>query len=367
MIYVLHVVTDMNRGGLETMIMNYYRHIDRTKVQFHFLTHRDYLGDYGNEIESLGGKIYHLPKLNPLSIHYKKELTSFFDRHQEYKIVHVHQDCMSSVILREAEKHNVPVRIAHSHSSYQDKNLKFLIKLYYKRLISKYATQLFACSEDAGVWMFGGASFEVVKNAIDAHAYQFDLSIRDRMRNELNIPKRSILVGHVGRFDAVKNHSFLIEVFSELQKKSDAMLLLVGEGSLKSDMQSKVNILGLNEKVIFTGLRSDVAALMQAMDIFILPSLYEGLPVTIVEAQASGLPCLISENVPLECEMVEGLVHQRELSSSISEWVQTIIELSDIKRVNTYETISMNGFDINVNAKNLQDYYLKEWNDKCQH
>lgn len=160
MLRVLQVVTHMNRGGLETMLMNYYRHMDRDKVQFDFLTHRPYDGDFGEEIHALGGKIYHLPLLNPFSKAYLSELDRFFKEHPEYSVIHVHQDCLGGVILRAAAKNGVPVRIAHSHTSHQTKDLKYPIKLVYRRIIPRYATDLFACAKAAGNWMFCGAPFQ---------------------------------------------------------------------------------------------------------------------------------------------------------------------------------------------------------------
>ena len=181
-IRVLHVVTYMGRGGLETMIMNYYRYIDRSKIQFDFLVHRQFRADYDDEIESLGGRIYRLPQLIPWSYSYKKALNQFFADHPDYKIVHVHQDCLSSVILRAAKKHGIPVRISHSHTSNQDKNLKYLLKLWYKRRIPQYATALLACGKDAGDWMFGGASYQIINNAIDTTAYTYDTNKRVELR-----------------------------------------------------------------------------------------------------------------------------------------------------------------------------------------
>ena len=268
----------MNRGGLETMLMNYYRHMDRNKVQFDFLTHRPYDGDYGEEIRQLGGKIYHLPVLNPLSPAYKRELTRFFKEHPEYRIVHVHQDCLSGVILKAAKECGVPVRIAHSHSSNQDKNLKYPIKLWYKRQIPRYATALFACGKDAGDWMFGGAPYGIVRNAIDAAAYAYTPEKRRQMRQRLGLGDQ-LVVGHVGRFNPPKNHPFLLEIFAALLKKEpNAFLLLVGGGDDLPKIQKKAQDLGISGHVRFLGVRSDVADLMQAMDVFVFPSLYEGLP-----------------------------------------------------------------------------------------
>lgn len=357
MIRILQVVTHMNRGGLETMLMNYYRHIDREQVQFDFLTHRSYDGDYGEEIKSLGGKIYHLPMLNPFSSGYKKALRNFLNEHKEYKIIHVHQDCLSSVILKEAKKCGVPIRVAHSHCSSQDKDLKYPVKLFYKQFIAKYATKLFACGNDAGNWMFGGAPFTVLNNAIDAKSYIFDNNKHDEQRLKWGIQSNEILVGHVGRFSPPKNHVFLLDIFNEVQKNVPAKLILVGDGELRPEIEDKIKSLRLEDKVILTGVRSDVADLLQMMDVFVFPSNYEGLPVTMVEAQASGLPCLISDKVPIECKKTD-LVQQLPLNMSAVKWADEVIKAANIERKNTYEQIVHADFDIVANAKKLQAYYL---------
>ena len=238
-IRVLHIVTYMGRGGLETMLMNYYRHIDRTKVQFDFLVHRDFEADYDAEILSLGGKIHHVSRLVPWSKSYQNELRAFFKEHPEYRIVHVHQDCLSSVALKVAKECGVPVRIAHSHNSNQDKNLKYLIKLHYMKKIPAFATALFACGKDAGDWMFGGKQYHVMANAVEVKRYQYKPSVAEKIRNEWNISDE-LLVGHVGRFNPQKNHTFLIDIFYEIQKiNPSARLLLVGDGDGKKEIQEK--------------------------------------------------------------------------------------------------------------------------------
>lgn len=362
-IRILHVVTYMGRGGLETMIMNYYRHIDRSAVQFDFLVHREFQADYDDEIATLGGRIYRLPQLIPWSGSYKKALNQFFADHPEYRIVHVHQDCLSSVILRAAKQRGVPIRIAHSHTSNQDKNLKYPIKLYYRRQIPTYATHLFACGQDAGAWMFRGAPFQIVNNAIDAKKYRYDPVQAKQIREELGIPDDSFVIGHVGRFVSLKNHKFLVDIFAEIQKKQEnTRLLLVGDGDLRDETERKVSALGLNEKVIFAGVRSDVPELLQAMDAFVFPSMYEGLPVTMIEAQAAGLPCYISDKVPLECK-ITGLVTQIPLQTPAEQWAEQILADQKLKRNDTYNEIIAAGFDIVQQAQWLQDFYLKEWKD----
>ena len=354
---ILHVVTNMTLDGLETMIMNYYRKFDRENIQFDFLVHRNEKAYYDEEIENLGGRIYRIPKLNPFSNSYKDSLKSFFNAHPEYKIVHVHQDCLSGIILKVAKECGVPVRIAHSHSSSQDKNLKYIIKLFYKKYIPKYATHLLACGQKAGEWMFSGAKFDVLNNAIDASKYTFCLQKRKDMRKKIGIDEKKFVIGHVGRFSDTKNHSFLLEVFYEINKKCDALLLLVGEGSLREDIEKKAQDLGVSEKIVFLGRRNDVYDVLQAMDVFVLPSKYEGFPVSVVEAQCSGLMCFISDKVPLDCRITD-LVEQIPLDSSLEHWANKILEARQLERRNTLEQIKSNGFDIEENAKKLTDFYL---------
>ena len=357
-IRVLQVVTHMERGGLETMLMNYYRNMDRTKVQFDFLVHRQNRAAYDDEIEALGGKIHRLPVLVPWSRSYQTALNGFFASHPEYQIVHVHQDCLSSVILKAAQKHGVSVRIGHSHSSSQDKDLKYFIKLFYKQFIPKYATNLFACGKQAGDWMFGGADYQIVNNAIDAPAYRFDPEVSRSVRASLALGEDAWVIGHVGRFSWPKNHSFLVDIFAQIhQKKPNARLLLVGEGDLRPQIQEKVRELGLEDVVIFTGIRKDVPNLMQAMDVFLFPSLYEGVPVTMVEAQAAGLPCYISDKVPIECKMTR-LVCQISLDKSADEWAAEIIAQPNLRDKETVPQIQRAGYDIQSNAQWLQNFYM---------
>lgn len=360
MIRVLQIVTYMGRGGLETMLMNYYRHIDRSKVQFDFLVHRDFEADYDKEILELGGRIYHVSRLVPWSKSYRNELKNFFKTHSEYKIVHVHQDCLSSVALQCAKECGVPVRIAHSHSSGAVKNLKYPIKIYYMRQIPAYATHMFACGKQAGDWMFSGRKYKIVKNAINTEKYQYSDLVATQVRNELGL-NDEMIIGHVGNFTPAKNHIFLLEIFQEILKKNcKVRLLLVGGGDGLTSMREKVYNMGLQDKVIFTGIRSDVNRLMQVMDVFVFPSLYEGLPVTMVEAQASGLPCVISDHVPEECIITKGLVTKKKLDELADEWASHILQQAQRSRENHMEEIKMAGYDIVTEAKQLEEFYLEQ-------
>lgn len=362
-IRVLQVVTHMERGGLETMLMNYYRHMDRQKVQFDFLVHRQEKAAYDDEILSLGGRIYRLPRLIPWDPHYRRALDAFFAGHGEYRIVHVHQDCLSAVILKAAKKRGIPVRIAHSHNASQDKNVKYLIKLFYKRLIPRYATDLFACGKQAGQWMFGGANFSILNNAIDTAAYRFDRERAKMLRRELSISESGFVIGHVGRFSPPKNHDFLTEIFAQVCKlNANAYLLLIGDGELRPKVQEKVSALGIADRVIFTGVRGDVPALLQAMDVFVFPSLYEGLPLTLVEAQAAGLPCVISDSIPSDCDLTD-LVHRLPLEETAESWAKKIHRLKNTEHKDTCQEIAEAGFDIGENARWLENDYLQRWDN----
>lgn len=358
-IRVLHVVTSMQRGGLETMIMNYYRHIDRSKVQFDFLVHRDFECAYDQEILELGGIIHRLPRLNPFSYHYLKCLDRFFAEHKEYKIVHSHLDCMAGIPLKYAMKNGIPVRIAHAHNSNQDKNIKYPIKLFYKRSIKDYATTLLTCGEAAGKWMFSGETFTVLKNAIDAELFIFDIEQRNKYRQQLGIEEDVFVIGHVGRFAPQKNHKFLLKIFERIYNKDEkSLLVLIGDGELKDEILSDAKKLAIDANVICLGVRDDVNKLMQAMDLFLLPSNYEGLVIAAIEAQAAGLPCLLSDQVPEECKITPDVTFL-SLEDSPERWAECAMELRKNVRANRFEEICSAGFNIDTNAKWLQNFYLK--------
>lgn len=362
---VLQVVTNMDRGGLETMLMNYYRHTDRKKVQFDFLVHRQVRAAYDDEIESLGGRIYRLPRLVPWSKSYLAALNQFFADHPEYKVVHVHQDCLSSVILKVAKKHGVPVRIAHSHTTCQDKDIKYPVKLLCMRSIPKYATHLFACSTAAGDWMFRGSQYRLLANAVDTEQFRFSADQAAKVRETLGLKENNFLVGHVGSFWRLKNQSFLVDVFVKIvAHDSDARLLLVGDGGRLHEIKEKVASLNLSDKVIFTGVRSDVPDLMQAMDVFAFPSLYEGLGIVLIEAQASGLPCIVSDTIPPEAYLTN-LVFSQKLSASPEAWADAILEKRNTPRTDHSAEIAARGFDITTEAVKLQEFYLNAYEQNC--
>lgn len=362
-IRVLNMFTIMDRGGAETMVMNYYRHIDRTKVQFDFLVHREQRGAYDDEIERMGGKIYRMCPVYPQNFsRYKRDLRTFFRAHPEYKIIHSHMSELGYFAFREAERQGVPVRICHAHNAPHGFDAKMIIRTYFKKRMMPYLTHLFMCGEESGKWLYGEKNktrFIMLNNAIDAAVYSFDASKREEMRRQLGLTDE-LVVGHVGRFNPQKNHAFLLDIFAALLKKEpNAALLLVGGGADMPKIQAKAQELGIAERVRFLGVRSDVADLMQAMDVFVFPSLYEGLPVTMVEAQASGLPCIISDKVPPECILTEGLVNIMPLSASPEAWAEKILAKRAIPRTDRREEIAAHGFDITTEAVKLQEFYIK--------
>lgn len=360
MIRVLHVVTYMGRGGLETMLMNYYHHIDRSKVQFDFLVHREFEADYDEEIKSLGGRIYHVSRLVPWSRRYKAELRRFFRTHPEYKIVHVHQDCLSSVALQCAKDCGIPVRIAHSHNSNQDKNIKYLFKRYYMRKIPETATELFACGKAAGDWMFGGKAYQLLPNAIAAEKYIYEEEKAKKIKKELDLEK-NIVIGHIGRFNPQKNHKFLIDIFEKcFEKNQKVRLMLIGDGEGRKEIENKVKERGLQDNVIFMGVRKDVPELLQAMDVFVFPSLYEGLPVTMIEEQAAGVPAVISDRVSEECIITKDLVKVEGLEETPEQWAGEILKQVKISKRDRSEEIKKAKYDVETTAKWLEEYYLKK-------
>ena len=363
-IRILNLFTIMNRGGAETMVMNYYRNIDRTKVQFDFMVHREERGAYDDEIEELGGKIYRMPAIRPWSANsYRKEIRRFYEEHKEYRVIHSHMSELGYYDFSEAERAGVPARICHAHNRPYGIDLKSPVRWYYKTRMMPHITNMFMCGEESGEWLFGKKNkekFIQLNNAIDAEKYTYNCTKRQAMRQNLGISENQIVVGHVGRFDPQKNHKFIIDIFAEVQKQDkNAVLLLVGDdkSAIGKEIHQKVEQLGL-QNVIFTGVRSDVADLMQAMDVFLFPSLFEGFGIVALEAQAAGIPTIVSNRIPSEC-FVTDLIKSVELLNDSTKWSSVVLEAAKIQRKNTFEEIKNAGFDIKENALRLQDFYIK--------
>jgi len=356
-IRILNVVPNMRAAGIESFIMNVYRNIDRNKIQFDFLVHNKHKEFFDDEIEKLGGKIYRLSlKDDKNIIKYIKDLNSFFKEHKEYEIVHGHMQSMMPLYLMIAKKNNVPIRIAHSHKGDYDRTLKGILLHVFSRFSKLYSTCNIACSRVAGNYLFGKEHFDIIYNGIDIEKFKFNEKIRKEKKEELNINKNSPVLLHVGRFEAEKNHIFLIDMFEKYYKKHpNSVLLLAGEGKLENRVKEKVREKKIENSVKFLGVRKDINEIMQSADFFLLPSLYEGLPVTGIEAQYSGLKCIFSSRVTDEVKILENSVFID--IDCVDKWVN---ELDNADFVNR-KTPTEDKFNIKIIAKDMENRYIKEY------
>lgn len=361
---ILHVLGRLDRGGAETMVMNLYRNIDRSKIQFDFVIHTTDKCDYSEEIEKLGGKIYSMPKyVGKNHFQYKSAWKNFFNVHPEYTIIHGHMRSTASIYLKIATQYNLKT-IAHSHNTSSGEGISAIVKNLFQYPIRHIADYLFACSKNAGIWLFGKNACErdnffILNNAIDAKKFIYDETKRNMIRSKLGIGNE-LLIGHVGRFHPQKNHKFIINIFQKIQDiNPNSKLILVGDGDLKAVIQNEVFNLGIGNSVVFMGIRNDIEDILQAMDIFIFPSLYEGLGIVAIEAQASGLPCLVSDVIPKETFITE-LIHAMPLNEEPKLWAKKICELSyNYERRSYFNEICSNGYDISLTTKWLEKFYLE--------
>lgn len=367
-IRVLLLFTIMDRGGAETMVMNYYRHIDRQQIQFDFMVHRERRGAYDDEIESMGGRIYRMPPIYPQNfMRYKKMLKEFFDEHDEYQIIHSHMSELGYFAFVEAKRHGIPVRICHAHNApdFKHENLIQYIKLipryYFIRRIRHLTTDFFVCSHIAGLWLYGEKrqnEFVFMRNAIETDKFLYNVDEANAIRQELGISNQR-LICHVGRYNKQKNHSFLIDIFKEIHKiDSDSILLLIGDGDLRKEIEDKVNRLNLLSSVRFLGVRDDVPQLLKASDLLLFPSYYEGLSVVLVEAQATGIKCIVTNSLADETIICEDQMKLVSLQKNAKEWADIVLNEKSEKREHAIEIMKEKGWDVVVNAKWLQDYYL---------
>lgn len=362
-IRVLHILQRMEAAGVQTLLMNIYRKIDRTKVQFDFLVHYKERQFFDDEIEALGGKIYRLSVREDYNFfRYYRELNLFFKHHKEYKIVHGHMHSLGAIYLHVAKKHGIKVRIAHSHTNNTQHDFKRVFKLIMNRLYAHNATKLFACSKSAGIYMFGKRNFEVINNAIITDRFIFSENIREKKRRELGVEKK-IVVGCVGRFEKQKNQLFSIRIFETLYKIDPRVFLLfVGTGSMEEEIKELVKKKKLSDSVVFLGNRNDVAELYQAMDVFLMPSLFEGLGIVGIEAQAAGTPMVCTDTLPCEIN-VTPLIKRVSLDASVEKWSDAIIEISrhPLTHSNMKKYIVDAHYDMDSLVKRIQKYYLMEF------
>jgi glycosyltransferase involved in cell wall biosynthesis len=352
---ILHEVAGLGNGGVETFLMNVYRNIDRSKIQFDFILSHDWKNNlYEDEIKSLGGHIFYLPE------GYKQFFSfyRFLKTHPEYKVVHSHRGAFGSFYLFTSWLAGIKNRIAHSHTSNANRRSKAFFVSLLRPFLNFVSTKKYACGETAGKWMYGKSKYEILPNAIDVAAYQ-NFEKRDTVRKTLNISDDDLLFGHVGRFAIEKNHSFLIDVFEIIhQKNKKTKLLLIGDGHLRNQIQNKVKEKDLENDVVFLQNRRDVNELLTAIDFVIFPSHFEGFSFAMLEMEAASLRLLASDRIPPEIN-ITGEVYFKSLEEDAEEWANTAISLSHYNRAyvdinNLYKL----GYDIKTNVKRLEDYYL---------
>ncbi len=356
---ILYVGMNERKGGIETFIRNVYDKFDREKINVDFIKYADLLVNE-KEFSTQGSKFYQIRSRSANPFLYLWQLIKFFLKHPEYKIVHHHLNSCSSVEAVIIAKLFGRKNIVHSHNQYQGKNsLSMFLHYMYKPLMNICADQRLACSNVAGEWMFGKRKFEIIRNGIDTDTFGFEPRNRDILRSELGIGDRFV-VGHVGEFKYQKNHDFILKIFSELVKvQPKALLLLVGDGILKPQIQSKAKALNLDENIIFTGSINNVADFFLCMDIFILPSHFEGLPFVAVEAQSTGLPCVISDVVSNEVKITD-LVQMLSLTDSPQKWAHEILgyHREAKPRESHAKEVEMKGYSSVSTAKILEDIYI---------
>ena len=359
MIRVLQMIGALEMGGSQALVMNLYRHMDRERIQFDFVLDHPDRDDYAAEVKELGGRIYTMPGFHGNVGEVRRSWSSFFKEHPEYRILHSHVRSYASLYLPVARRNGLKT-IIHSHSTSNGRGLSSLVKMALQYPLRYQADVLMSCTREAGVWLYGekacrGENFILLKNGVDTARFAFNEEARRRYRKELGAEDR-LVIGHVGRFHEAKNHGFLLDCFAALRKlRPDALLLLVGDGELRPDIERKIKELGLEASVLMPGNRSDVAELMWAMDVLAFPSKWEGLPVTVVEAQAAGLPCLISDRITREVD-ISPLVRRLAIDEP-ERWAEELVK--PLPRMDVRENIVRAGYDINDSVNRLSRLYEK--------
>lgn len=359
MIHVLQVVNAADRGGAETMAMNLYRNINRNEIQFGFTNHSGRKAAYDDEIIALGGEILKLPKFKGYNYHkYVAAWRRLFRENPDYKIIHIHNYNIAGIVTRIARKEGVPVRITHSHSTRLNmpwfKRLIFRI-LYHSMTVN--STEFFSCGENAGRFLFGKNPFTVVPNGLDTSRFLFDIEVRQNLRKQLGVDDYTKIYGHVGSFRRPKNHTFLIDIFEKIYgRDSSARLVLIGSGELYDNVRNQVKQLDLEKNIIFLGQQSNVNQWLSTFDVFLMPSLWEGLPVSVVEAQCSGLPCVVSDVIDHDVDLT-GQVKFLSLDHSAKYWADEILSINLPDRTIMGKTITESSYNIDTVTTWISNFY----------
>ena len=368
-IRVLQIIGDVVGGGVENVIMNYYRYIDKSKIQFDFVVHEGALETYLKEIKKYGGNVFVIPSYKTNIFKYTYAIYKII-KENKYSIVHSNMNSMSGFPLMAAYFAGAKIRILHNHTTDSPaEGIRTLLKRILRPFAKLFANQYWACSNLAAEWMYGKKVVEenkitIINNAIDIDKFKFDKEKREKIREKLCL-KDCFVIGHVGRFEQTKNHKFLINVFHKIIKQIPSVkLLLVGDGSLKDEIQLQVENLGLKSNVIFCGVRNDVADLYNAMDVFVFPSLYEGLGMAVIEAQVNSLPTIVSIAIPAEAKISE-YIKFISLQQPLKDWLNEV-ENAKRKELNISDEL-LKKFDIKQECKKLENLYLKLIKGRVEH
>lgn len=355
MIRVVHILGNLSVGGVESFIMSVYRRIDRDKIQFDFLVHNLENDAYREEIEGLGGRIFILDRLNFLNpLKYIRDLDKILEDHKEISILHCHFRGTEAIILKEAKKYGL-MTISHNHGTQNSSKFNSLIRRIFKKDVLKYSDIKLACSDQAGTDFYGRGSYKKINNGIDTEKYKLDEDVRQKTRRELKFEENYVLI-NVGSLSDIKNQDFLIRLMPDLLEKNPYIrLLLVGDGPLKSDLENLCKGLKVSDQVIFLGNSDRVNELLMAADIFLFPSKREGLGISAIEAQASGLTSLLSTNVPRDAGISE---LARFIALDKDKWMGEILYNKGSIRKNVIEEIRRKGYDIETSVKKLSNIYL---------
>jgi len=360
---ILQVVSTLSYGGIETFIMNVYRNIDRNKIQFDFLVQNESEGIFDKEVRKLGGKIFRISYVTKVGhFSYIKNLNNFFENNK-YSVIHSHVNTMSGFVLKEAKKHNIPIRITHSHNTKYSKNFfEAIYKNYSKLFIKHVATDFFACSKKAGISLFGdrgvSSKFKIIYNGVKLDKYRYSSLKKEKIMNNFIFDRKKKVIGHIGRFEKTKNHKFILEIFKKIKSKNNNfVLLLIGEGKLKDNIIKLATELKIIDDIIFLGIRDDVNEILQIIDYILFPSVYEGLPVTLVEAQAAGVMCFISNSITKEIDLGINLIKYNSLKDDAEVWAEEILKCNYTK-TDTINILKKSKYNILSTAQYLEKYYL---------
>lgn len=352
----------MDGGGISSVMMNYYLNMDRSNLQIDFMVHGNDKGKWDDTILSNGSKIYHVTPRSKNIFKNIREIKEVYANGQ-YDIVHSHADAGNGHILKYAKKYQIPVRISHSHNTdYTISNkLRILFNELTKKSIKKYATDLWACSEKAGKWLYGGQEFEIIHNAIDINRFAFNPENRKKIRQQYGIGDDTLLVGMCGRFDTQKNQEYGLRAIAELiTTANNVKLILVGDGWLRDKLTSLVKELDISDYVIFAGQVDNIEEYYSAMDVYIMPSLFEGFPVAAIEAQCNGLKCILSDQITKEARILDETMFLPIDQESIPTWCDEIKKQKPLStRTDAKEIVKAAGYDIKTEAEKLRNKYMK--------